>query len=88
MVSLHVSANSTFFLQRPDRINCNGGVVYQHGINGTLTSSFADDTSTEFYLEGGQLYNFTVIAKNDGGGTSSAESKGGRSQELGKFNCW
>ena len=71
-------------LQRPDRVSCNRDVEYQYGINGTFTSFYSADTSAEFYLEGGQLYNFIVRAKHSDGGISSAERKSGRSEELGK----
>ena len=52
-------------------------------MNGTLTSSWSTDTSVVFYLDGGQLYNFTVIARNSDD-RSLAQSQSGSSPELGK----
>ena len=72
-------------LQAPVITNCSQEVTYQHGINGTANSVFSDNASAEFYLEGGQLYNFVVKAKNIDSVESTLASSSGKSNELGKL---
>ena len=53
-----------FFLFQAPAKNCNGSLEYSYGINGSVTSNKTSETSAIFYLEGSQLFNFTVRAHN------------------------